>query len=98
MRRAARKDGNEPGLRKVWVNGIGGSWLSITAIEGGEPDALLGFRGRMALVEFKDGDKPPSARKLRDNQVEWHRTWRGEPVRVVLDAKGLELLAKELSE
>lgn len=97
MRRAARKDGNESDLRKTWAR-IGGSWLSITPIDGGEPDALLGFRGRMALVEVKDGRKVPSHRKLRPGQVEWHRTWRGEPVRVVLDVKGLELLAKELSE
>jgi hypothetical protein len=97
VRRAARKDSNEPDLRKAWVR-IGGSWLKITPVDGGEPDALLGFRGRMALVELKDGDKPPSARRLRSNQVEWHRTWRGEPVRVVLDVKGLEQLAKEMSE
>lgn len=96
MRRAARKDANEVELRKAWTR-IGGSWLCITPVEGGEPDALLGFRGRMMLVELKDGRKPPSKRELRDNQVEWHRTWRGEPVRVVLDVKGLEQLAKELS-
>lgn len=97
MRRAARKDGNEPDLRKAWTR-IGGSWLSIAPIEGGEPDALLGFRGRMALVEVKDGRKRACDRKLRPGQVEWHRTWRGEPVRVVLDVNGLEKLAKELSE
>lgn len=97
MRRAARKDANEPELRKTWLR-IGGSWLSITPIEGGEPDALLGFRGRMQLVEIKDGTRPPSERKLRDNQVKWHRTWRGDPVRVVLGAKDLEQLAREMSE
>jgi hypothetical protein len=97
MRRAARKDGNEQALRAAWV-AIGGSWLSIAPTVGGEPDALLGFRGRMALVEVKDGRKTAGNRKLRPGQVEWHRTWRGEPVRVVLDVKGLELLAKELSE
>lgn len=97
MRRVARKDGNEQALRQAWV-AIGGSWLSIAPVLGGEPDALLGFRGRMALVEVKDGAKLACHRKLRPGQVEWHRTWRGEPVRVVLDIKGLELLAKELSE
>jgi hypothetical protein len=97
MRRAARKDANEVELRKLWLR-IGGSWLPITPVEGGEPDALLGFRGRQRLVELKDGSKPPSARKLRSNQVEWHRTWHGEPVSVVLDSSDLERLAKEMSQ
>lgn len=97
MRRAARKDGNELALRKAWM-AIGGSWLSIAPAVGGEPDALLGFRGRMCLVEVKDGARRACDRKLRDTQVSWHRTWRGEPVRVVIDVQGLEQLAKELSE
>jgi hypothetical protein len=96
MRRAARKDGNEVSLRDAW-EAIGGSWLSIYPIEGGEPDALLGFRGRQCLVEVKDGRKRASARKLRGNQVEWHRTWRGEPVRVVISMADLEALANQLS-
>jgi len=97
MRRAARRDGNEKALRSAW-EAIGGSWLSIAPGKGGEPDALLGFRGRQRLVEVKDGRKRACDRKLRENQVEWHRTWRGEPVEVVLDFADLQRIAKELSQ
>lgn len=95
MRRAARKDANEAALRARW-EAIGGSWLPITPIKGGEPDALLGFRGQHVLVELKDGAKPPSARRLRKNQIEWHRRWCGGLVHVVLDTSDLERLAREM--
>lgn len=81
--RARKADGNQAALRSMW-RAIGGSWLTISPEHGGEPDALVGWRGRDALVEVKDGSKPPSERKLRPNQVEWHRTWQGRPVEVVL--------------
>lgn len=81
--RARRNDGNKRALHKLWT-AIGGSWLDIAPEHGGEPDALVGWRGRDALIEVKDGSKPPSARKLRPEQVEWHRQWKGRPVEVVL--------------
>ncbi len=77
MRRAARQDGNQPALRSQF-EGLGGSWHPLPAVTGGEPDALLGWRGMNKLVEVKDPDKPPSRRRLRDKQVAWHESWRGE--------------------
>jgi hypothetical protein len=49
---------------------------------GGFPDAVAAFRGRLVLLEIKDGRKPPSARKLTENEAEFHRTW-GTAVAVV---------------
>lgn len=95
MRRAARKDGNETRLRKFWER-LGGSWLAIAPIEGGEPDALLGFANRQRLAELKDPDQPPNKQKLRANQVEWHTKWRGEPVSVVLTETDLMRIAQEM--
>lgn len=43
----------------------------------GCPDALVGYRGRSYAVEIKDGDKPPSARKLTPAEQQWHDDWRG---------------------
>ena len=84
MRRAPRfKDGNHAALRTLWRS-IGGSWLDITPIGGGEPDALVGWRGQDRLVEVKNPALKPSERKPRDNQLDWHRSWRGRPVAVVL--------------
>jgi hypothetical protein len=44
----------------------------------GKPDLLVGFRGRNVLLEVKDGAKPPSRRKLTDDEADWHRDWRGQ--------------------
>lgn len=62
---------------------MGGTWLDIVPTDGGEPDALVGWRGEHELIEIKDPKKKPSERKLRDSQEEWHRRWRGRPVRAV---------------
>jgi hypothetical protein len=89
--RARRNDANKTALHKLWL-AIGGSWLDLVPEKGGEPDALVGWRGTDRLIEIKDPKKKPSARKLRDEQVDWHRTWRGRPVAVVMsfdDLKGL---------
>lgn len=82
MRRAARIDGNQPALRSQF-EGLGGSWQPIPAVSGGEPDALLGWRGRNKLVEVKDPSRPPSRRRLRTKQRDWHEAWRGEKPVVV---------------
>lgn len=77
-RRAARQDGNQPRLRSQF-EGLGGTWLPIPAVTGGEPDALLGWRGQNKLVEVKDPDATARQRRLRPKQAEWHAGWRGEP-------------------
>ena len=38
----------------------------------GYPDLNLIYRGNISYVEIKDGAKPPSARKLTPDQVEFH--------------------------
>jgi hypothetical protein len=42
-----------------------GAWVhSTAALGGGFPDLLVCHRGRLFLLEVKDGLKPPSGRKL----------------------------------
>jgi hypothetical protein len=76
MRRAAKVDANQPeivaALRKV-----GADVTSLAAVGEGVPDLLVGFRGATVLIEVKDGSKPPSARQLTADQIEWHAAWRG---------------------
>lgn len=95
MRRAAKIDANQPdivaSLRKAGV-----SVQPLHTVGGGVPDLLCGFRGNNALLEVKDGSKPPSARKLTGDQEQWHAAWNGQ-VAVVKDvdealaALGIEL-------
>lgn len=93
MRRAAKIDANQPeivaDLRKV-----GCSVISLAAVGKGVPDLLVGFGTKNYLLEVKDGSKPPSARRLTKDQVEWHRLWNGSVFTITstqeaLDAMGI---------
>lgn len=57
--------------------------LSLAALGKGVPDLLCAFRGRLVLVEVKDGSKPPSARKLTPDQEQFHKAWADVPLHVV---------------
>ncbi|WP_116082067.1 hypothetical protein [Tropicimonas sp. IMCC34011] len=77
MRRAAKVDSNQSRIVAA-LRKIGASVQPLHAVGGGCPDLLVGFRGLNRVIEVKDGDKPPSARKLTPDQVEWHGAWRGQ--------------------
>lgn len=81
-RRASRIDRNQPDIVKAY-RGVGATVELTHAVGKGFPDLVVGFRGMTHLVEVKDGEKPPSARKLTPDQVEWHAAWKGSPVHVV---------------
>jgi len=36
------------------------------------------YSGANMLVEIKDGEKPPSKRKLTSDEKEWHEKWEGQ--------------------
>ncbi len=61
----------------------GASVLHLHTVGEGCPDLLVGVDGIDQLVEVKDGRKRASERRLRPDQVEFHRRWRGRPVFVV---------------
>lgn len=56
---------------------MGVSVQHLHQIGGGCPDLVIGHRGINVLVEIKDGDKPPSKRKLTGDEVLWHDQWKG---------------------
>lgn len=77
MRRAAKTDANQTAIVQA-LRDAGCSVQSLAAIGKGCPDLLVcGPDGVLHLIEVKDGDKPPSARKLTPDQVSWHATWTG---------------------
>lgn len=77
MRRAAKVDRNQPEIVGA-LRAVGASVEPLHAVGKGCPDLLVGFRGVNHLLEVKDGDLPPSARKLTDAQADWHPAWRGQ--------------------
>lgn len=81
MRRAARVDGNHPALVAA-LQQVGATVTSLATVGGGVSDLLVSYRGRWHVLEVKDGNKPPSARKLRPAQFAWMAAQRA-PVHVV---------------
>ena len=81
MRQAAKVDDNQAEIVKAYRE-LGFSVVSAAAMGKGFPDLVVGVYGVTDLVEVKDGSKPPSKRKLTDDQIGFFRDWQGA-VRVV---------------
>ena len=78
MRHKPRLDSNQKDIVKELRQYPGVSAHSVASLGHGFPDVIVGFRGRNYLVEIKDPNKPPSARKLTDDEKAWHETWTGQ--------------------
>ncbi len=86
MRRAAKIDVNQPAIVDA-LRKAGATVQSLAAIGKGCPDLLIGYVGKTALIEVKDGDKAASAQKLRPMQQDWHQNWRGGTLATVNDVE-----------
>lgn len=86
--RRARVDDNQKeivaDLRKV-----GCTVEHLHTVGKGVPDLLVGYAGKNHLLEVKDGNKPPSARRLTPDQELWHAGWRGNVFTVTSTADAL---------
>ena len=76
MKYAARKDANQDEIVSA-LRQLGATVTSIHQIGNGLPDLICGFRGRNYLLEIKDGNKPPSRRKLTEDEERWFKMWQG---------------------
>lgn len=90
MRRAAKVDANQAeivaALRKCGV-----CVQLLHAVGNGCPDLICGLAsGENVFLEIKDGKKPPSARKLTPDQVDWHAAWKGRVVIVTSIEEALQ--------
>lgn len=77
MRRAAKVDRNQNDVVQA-LEAIGATVTLLSQVGEGCPDLLVGFRGANHLIEVKDGELAPSARKLTPPQKKWHAGWRGK--------------------
>lgn len=91
MKRFPRLDANQKDIVAA-LRACGASVQSLAAIGGGCPDLLVSYRDRTRVLECKNGDKPPSAQKLTDDQVEWHRTWNDDVLIVRSPIEAVEAL------
>jgi hypothetical protein len=78
----ARIDANHEQVVSA-LRACGASVQSLAGVGHGVPDLLVGFQGHTILMEVKDGNKPPSARRLTEDQIDWHSSWRGGPLAIV---------------
>jgi Holliday junction resolvase len=81
MRYANRIDANQnqivDAMRKV------GAVVRIISQGDGIPDLLVGYKGYTILMEVKDGDKVPSARKLTEAEQKFFNDWQGGLLMIV---------------
>ena len=82
MRYSARVDANQ-GEIVAAARAVGAEVQHLHALGKGCPDLLVAFHGNWYVVEVKDGNKPPSARRLTEDEAEWHEKFgRCAPVHV----------------
>lgn len=60
-----------------------GATVRVISQGDGIPDLLVGFQGKTALLECKDGDKPPSKRVLTPAEQKFFDEWRGGTLAIV---------------
>ncbi len=57
-------------------------------------DLLVGYRKHNFLIEVKDPDKPPSERRLTDDQVDFFKEWRGQVRKVETSDEAIALVTR----
>lgn len=73
---AKRIDVNQPEI-VAFFRQLGFSVLVMSQLGKGAPDIACGFDGVTYFFEIKDGNKPPSKRKLTPDELEFMTGWKG---------------------
>ena len=92
-RRAARVDANHAEIVKG-LRQSGCTVLDLSRVGMGCPDILVGRAGHNFLFEIKDGNKPPSSRKLTIPEQAFFAMWRGN----VQEVKSLNEAIESINE
>lgn len=71
-------DGNQADIVDDLRRIPGCSVAVLSAVGGGIPDLLIGYRGANFLVELKDPTQPKHRHELTDEQAEFHDNWHGQ--------------------
>lgn len=96
MRRAARVDANQQEIVQA-LRMVGATVQHLHTLGRGVPDLLVARHGGMWLMELKDGNAPPSKRKLTADEIRWINEWEGpvyvvesvdEAIAIVLEGEG----------
>jgi hypothetical protein len=88
MRRAARTDANHGEIVTTFRK-MGFSVADTSRLGDGFPDCVIARNGLTALVEIKDGTKPPSKRELTPDEIIFRDAWKGKYYIVESEADAL---------
>jgi len=77
MRLKAKVDRNHTQI-VLALRKLGFSVLSLASVGKGCADLVVGKHGKNYLLEVKDGTKPPSGRRLTDDQQKFYQNWLGQ--------------------
>jgi len=91
---ACKVDANQPALVRLWRSlGCSVAHTHANPVPG-FPDVLLAVRegGPAHMVEIKDGEKDPSARKLTKDEEEFWSSWKGEIHKIETEDEAIELV------
>lgn len=69
--------------------------LHLHTLGKGAPDILVGYHGRLMMFEIKDGNKPPSRRRLTPDEERFHALWAGMVHVVSSPDEALEVMYSE---
>lgn len=86
-----RVDANQVEIVQLFRR-LGCTVTPLHMVGDGFPDLAVGCSGVNLLVEVKDGNKPPSARKLTPDEERWHGEWRGQKCIVESDDDVINLV------
>lgn len=79
VRNIAKVDRNQPEIVKAF-RAYGFTVLHLHQVGKGCPDICVGLKGINYLIEIKDGELVPSARKLTTQEQEFFNSWGGQCV------------------
>ncbi len=71
-----RVDKNQAEIVKAFRK-LGATWTHLHMVGGGVWDGIVSIQWLNAWCEIKDGSKPPSARKLTPQEIDWGRAQSG---------------------
>jgi len=81
VRKKGRVDATQPEIVSA-LRRAGCSVLVMSNLGGGAPDLLVARQNQLTLMELKDGQAPPSKRRLTPDETEFHREWLS-PIHIV---------------
>lgn len=79
--RARRTDANQQDIMDA-LRQIGASVQSLHKVGDGCPDIAAAYANKNLFLEIKDGNQPPSKRRLTPAESEWQKAWMGPVVTV----------------